>query len=295
MKLINLQGLNCYHNSIISIVRQLGVDFPLAFADLWSESDFRYDSIREMYLSKRLVSNLERLGAKLEIQYFSAAQAVREALSQLTPEEYFVVGMDAYDIPWNPHYQTTYGAHYFIARCPARYTSGCITPSDAFHCFDPTYNKNAEEISGEALAHHAFEINRVRAVEPSVSTADPIRDAQAVIRTHPEQCKKIMAEINACKHKEQQEIVLLARYIDTMISNRYLLRCYLEQTQPPQVRQCMYLRSDFLIRWFAVKNGLYKASVCRGDEALLEEIRSSFQVLMEEELVMAGEMVKFLQ
>lgn len=285
MRLINFQGLNCYHNSIISIVGHLGVDFSCAFADLWSESDFRYDPIRDMFFSKRLIRNLEHLGVKLEIQLFSYPQEVKAAMSLLAIDEYFVVGMDGFYIPWNPHYQKTYGAHYFIAQ---------YTGTETLCCFDPTYHKKEQELPYAIMFNHAFECNRIHMVPPGQPDAGYVREAQAVLRTHPKMCKKIMADISECLQKEQKEIVLLARIIDAMISNRYLFRCYLEQNQPP-AKNLLYLRSDFLFRWFAVKNGLYKASICRGDEALLEEISNSFCSLIDEELEMASEMLSIWQ
>ena len=53
MKLINFQGLNCYYNCILSIANYLGADYVQALASLWSETDFKYDAIRDQKTDKR--------------------------------------------------------------------------------------------------------------------------------------------------------------------------------------------------------------------------------------------------
>ena len=43
IKLINFQGINCYYNSIATLVYDLGLDYKLLFGDLWSECDLFFD------------------------------------------------------------------------------------------------------------------------------------------------------------------------------------------------------------------------------------------------------------
>lgn len=53
MRLTYFQGLNCYYECIICIAGYYGLEPAAAFDCLWSETDFKYDPCRKVYLTKR--------------------------------------------------------------------------------------------------------------------------------------------------------------------------------------------------------------------------------------------------
>lgn len=283
MKIINFQGLNCYHNCVVSIAASFGVDYPESFATLWSETDFRYDPIRETYMSKNIVTNLETLGAELVPVSCSSPEETASALADLDEGECIVVGMDAYHIPWNQFCDLFHGPHYFIAR---------NVGEEKLLCYDPTYYKKGERLTREDFIRLAFDAARVYRVGKGALGLDYRTEAQAVLRSHPPACETLLERIDVCRYGAQEETLLLAKYVDAMINNRYLFRHYLEKRSQPDERKRCYLNSDFLMRWFSVKNGLYKATLGRDNGVLVREISSCFKQLMDEELAMAGKMAE---
>lgn len=279
MNIINFQGLNCYHNCLVTVAASFGVDYPESFATLWSETDFRYDPIRETYLSKNIVTNLETLGAKLVQVSCSSPEESASALADLGEGECIVVGMDAYHIPWNQFCSLFHGPHYFIAR---------NVGEEELICYDPTYYKKGERLTRDDFIRLAFDAARVYCVKKGELGIDYRNEAQSVLCSHPPTCETLLERIDKCRHGAPEETLLLAKYVDAMINNRYLFRHYLEKRSQPDERKRCYLSSDFLMRWFSVKNGLFKASLGRDNEMLVREIGGSFKELMEEELAMAG-------
>lgn len=285
MQLVNLQGLNCYHNCIISIANHFQVDYAASFANLWSEYDFRFDPHRQVYLTRRMITDLEYLGAKLEKLPCDSETETRGSYKQICENEFFIVGMDAFYIPWNQFYQTFHGPHYFFA---------LSKKAETLCCFDPTYYKQEQQILCDDILRHAFDISCVHRVEKSMlnenHTVNYLADAGRILDTLPTQCRQFLVQLENSREQGQEYTQKLAKHVDTMLSNRHLFRYYLQQCQVPSERIRLYMESDFLMRWYAVKNGLYKASLGISKPELFDEIRKQFQSLVEEELKMAEQM-----
>lgn len=278
MKLINFHGLNCYYNSIVTVAAFLGVDYPASFATLWSETDFTYDPICHIYLTQRMFTALEALGARLEILNCSPKEKTNESLALFQPGEWIIVGMDAFYIPQNQYYQTLHGFHYFLVH---------NTHADLLYYFDPTYNQKQVKILREDIIAYAFDICRIRKVAAKPLHIGPVEEARKVMRAHPETKEKLLEQISGCTCGNQKNAGLLAAYVDALISNRYLYRHYLESLpSAPSWRQHCFT-DDFLLRWTAVKNGLYKASLIKNNESLIDELCKQFNDLFDAEIDMA--------
>lgn len=282
MEMIHFRGMHCFHDCVISLANHLGVRYSAAFATLWSETDFRYDPYREMYLTKRLITNLEALGAKVECFGCFARKDTDGATSMFRQGEYMIVGMDAFHIPWNQFYRTFHGPHYFIAQhAKAKYLL----------CFDPTYAIGEVQIDGETIAASAFDICRVSSVPERPGNFDVIEEARAVESTHPQTSRALLASIHNCVNAEQTRVRLLARYIDALIRNRYLFLFFLEKQPLPNKVDHLLWSADFFAEWTAIKNGLYKAAVCGDRERVLNAVCDHLCCLMEREIAMARAMI----
>jgi len=282
MNLIYFQGLNCYHVCVISLANHFGINYPDAFATLWSETDFRYDSYHQVYLTKRMLTNLEALGARVEALACPAPEDADRALSLFQEGEFMIVGMDAFYIPWDPFYQTFHGPHYFITQ---------YAKTDRFLCFDPTYNKKNEQIDCQEITMHTFEICRMtKAAQKSLKT-EAIHEAQEILHTHPNTHSVLLSQIHDCIGGERKNMILLAKYIDAMINNRYLYRFFLEDQPLPYDENHLLLKDNFFLEWKAVKNGLYKASIKKNNEDIIHDVSDRFSHLIEKEITMSERII----
>ncbi len=283
MKLINFRGLNCYLNCIVTVAASLGVDYLSSFATLWSETDFTYDPISRVYLTKRMISNLEALGAKLEALNCSSENDREKSLSQFPAGECIIVGMDAFHIPWNQYYHRLCGIHHFIAR---KGQDGSLS------CFDPTYSQQDMRITPEEIVSYAFDMKRLRKVAKRPFHIEGTREAREILRTHPETREILLRKIGGCTGAKQKDADMLAKYIDAMIRNRYLYRHYLQNRPSASEGDWQLFSDEFFLRWTAVKNGLYKAFLIRPNESVLLEVCRQFRGLIDEEIAAAGKMIK---
>lgn len=282
MELIYFQGLNCYHVCVISLANHFGINYPDAFATLWSETDFRYDSYHQVYLTKRMLTNLEGLGTKVETLDCPAPKDADRALSLFQEGEFMIVGMDAFYIPWTPFYQTFHGPHYFIVQ---------NAKTDTLACFDPTYNKKNEQIACQEIAAHTYEICRMSKVAPKNLKIEAIHEAREIVHTHPNTRSVLLSQIHDCIEGERANMILLAKYIDTMINNRYLYGFFLENQLCPYDENHLLLNNNFFLEWKAVKNGLYKASVKKNNKDIIHEVSEHFNHLIEEEIAMSEKII----
>lgn len=115
MNLIHFHGLNCYHDCMITLAGNFGLNYEYAFSHLWSESDFRYDPICSVFLTRKLPEMLEKMGMKLKQPCVSQKEKDSE-WSNTINGKFVIIGMDAFLIPWNPLYQIQHGPHYFITK-----------------------------------------------------------------------------------------------------------------------------------------------------------------------------------
>ncbi|NLT58744.1 MAG: hypothetical protein GXX99_07265 [Clostridiales bacterium] len=282
MNLVYFRGLNCYHACIVNVAALLGVRYRDAFATLWSETDFSYDPMHDLYLTKRMMANLEALGAKLEPLNCASKQVAEEGLCRLCPGAWIIVGMDAFHIAWNPFYQSLHSFHYFIVQKEA----GERSP-----CFDPMYSQKEMWITPEEMSAHAFALLQLRKVPQTPLSIGAAQEAQEVVRTHPETQANLLENIRGCVRGEQKKVGLLARYVDAMINNRYLYRNYLQNSPSGLAAHPEFFNDDFFAQWTSVKNGLYKASLVSDNEHIIDEVCKKFSSLIDMEISMAEKMI----
>lgn len=281
MSLIFFQGLNCYSASIINAAVFTGVDYRNVFSNLWSETDFTYDQVNHLYLSRRLPKNLESMGVSMEFLNCCSKADIKENLSVLPIGQWVIAGMDAFFIPWVPFYQTLHNLHYFIARKEDK---------SSFSCFDPTYDKQNLEIKEEQLISYASDICLIhKSSEKSLHT-EMRQEAQQILDTHPETQKNLLSQIMECAHGKQKNGELLARYIDALINNRYLYLHYLQNMPLSEGKYHQYFHREYFQKWAAVKHGLYKASMSKDNQVLIGEVCGHFNELIKEEVRIASEM-----
>lgn len=281
MRLIYFQGLNCYYECIICIAGYYGLEPAAAFDSLWSETDFKYDPYRKAYLTKRLLQNLSAMGAVLEMLDCSRPETTDASLSQPGEKEPFLVGMDAFYIPWNPLFGIHHGPHYFAA---------CHLGGEKLLCQDPTYEKRDMEIECRQVRAYSFDISRIRYEDRPGGRKEGDREisgigaeARKVSGILPDIRSKLLQHINETALKDMDKTVLLARYVDAMIGNRRMYGYYLREYFPEIYEKHIFSRKKFFSEWSAVKNGILKAAVSRDSSPVLMEVSAQFHILMDEE------------
>lgn len=284
LNLINFQGLNCYSNCIVTIAAFLGVDYIRAFSSLWSETDFRYDSFRRVFLTRRMPAGLEALGARLDMRLLdrSTPEEAEARLDAVESETLLLVGMDGYYIPWVPLYGLLHGPHYFIA---------VNTASSELKGFDPTYTLFNQPIPRESLHTHAFDISYLCRVpaSPFLEESTPaLQEAREILLTHPQLLQNLTAQIRSCADGGHEQAILLAEYVDALISNRYLYRRYLQEQELCEACP-LFFRKEFFAQWTAVKNGLYKMSASR-DTHIHDDVCMLLTGLLEQESALAAKL-----
>ena len=282
MNPIHFQGMNCYHDCVISIANYFGLNYPASFATLWSETEFDYDPYHETYLTKRMIANLEVLGGKIEKWACHSQEDTDRNISLFHEGAFIIVGIDAFYIPWNQLYHTFHGPHYFIVR---------NAETDKFFCVDPTYGKKSEQIARREIIAHTYEIVYLNRVAKKPLQIEAIQEAREIVRIHPNTRQTLLSHIHGCINGERENIILLAKYIDAMIQNRYLYRFFLENQPMPCDENHLFLNSDFFLKWKAVKNGLYKASVSKRNERIINDVCDHFNHLIDEEIAMAEKII----
>ncbi len=280
MSLIYFQGLNCYSACMVNAAVFTGADYRKVFANLWSETDFTYDQVHHLYLSRRMPKNLASMEVSMEFINCCSEWEIKEKIYKMPMGQLMIVGMDAFFIPWVPFYQTMHSFHYFIARKDSK---------TLFSCFDPTYDKHDLEITEEHLISYASDICRIDKSVKKPFAADIRQEAQKILDTHPETQEKLLAQIMECSYGKQKNGELLAKYIDALINNRYLYLHYLQTMPLSGEKNDQYFRKEFFHKWAAVKHGLYKASLSKDNQVLIREVYSYCKELITEELSIARE------
>lgn len=276
MSLIFHRGLNCHLASVVSVADTLGLPYRNAFVSLWSETDFFYDPQYHICQSKRVLPNLESLGMRLERLSCASPEEAKASAATLATGELFLIGIDAFHVPWSPRYRFFREAHYLYAR---------KQEGQALTCFDPTYQiENAPLPEGDIIPH-AFDLVRVSIAPAKEPLSTLQEEAQNILRTHPQTKEKLHAKIRSCHYKERNQFDTLIKQITAMINNRHLFQKYLQQ-HPHVVEQGLFEKS-FLSKWEAVKNGLYKAAILAKNEAVIKELCILFLDLMQEEMGIA--------
>lgn len=278
MNMIDFRGLNCYYNCLVNIASFLGIDYLASFSTLWSETDFVYDEFHNIYLTKRMITNLEALGAKIEVLNCSSKTVSEEALSLFQVGDWIIVGMDFFHITWHHYYQALHGYHYFSAR---------KEKEDMFSCFDPIYGINHMEMKSKDISSYAFEIRRIVKIIETPLDIGVQREAQEIICNHSKIQNSFIAKLTGSIEKNHKDLALFVRYVDAMINNRYLYKHYLHNYPPFSNRYQEFFSDEYFLKWAAVKNGLYKASLIFHNENIINELCESFNSLINEEISMA--------
>ena len=251
MELIDFRGLNCYYNCIVTIAAARGIDYTAAFSALWSETDFKYDPFRKVFLTKRLLADLGAAGANLVMLPAARPDETAASLALFDAGELAIVGMDAFYIPWTPLYGLHRGAHYFIAAAAPQ------TPI----CFDPTYGAKGERLERGALTAHAFDVSRLCQTSPRLPARRVADEAAAVLRVLPALRAKLGESVLCCARQTGDMAIMLARYADALLNNRLMFARRLgECHDAAQLFDRRYFKD-----WQAVKNGLYKLAISGGD------------------------------
>ena len=233
-----------------------------------------------------MLINLDAQGAKLTMLDCDSPQQAEDSLSRFDGGEFIIVGMDAFFIPWTPLYGLLHGPHYFMAQNAA---------AETLNCFDPTYHRSAEQIARRDIIDHAFDITRMERVsenpahtQASLSVA---REAREILHGHPDLRRKLLADIAGCSQGNENHAEMLARYVDTMISNRYLYRYYLQNRTSGLDADYLFPDRDFFAGWAAVKNGLYRVSVSSGNRTVLADVRTQLGALLDWETALAERII----
>lgn len=281
MDLIHFEGLNCYHSCIINAAEFLDVDYVPSFAALWSETDFSYDVVFNMYLTKKMPIALESLGIKLQKLPCSSKKEAEESFAGIKDGAWFTAGMDAFYMPWNQYYQTLNGYHYFLGQKEA---------DQVICCFDPTYNiRDIQIVAGEVLPYF-FDIIAIGQCNPTVIQTGVIPEAQEVINTLPVIQKRLTEEIMGCIGEHRKKADQMAKYADALYTNRCLYRHYLQSIPACPDFLTQLFSDDFLRQWAAIKYGLYKASLIRDNAKVLEQVSVKLCELIETEVKVAKKM-----
>lgn len=286
MNLIYDRGLNCHLASIISIAASLGIPHKNAFATLWSETDFIDEPIHNVYISGRVYANLEALGTRREALRCASPEEAGESLSLIDEKELFLIGMDSFHTPWSPVYQYFYSPHYFFAR---------KEDADTACCFDPVYNREYQQMRMSDIQAHAYDLNRVHRIAAEPLKAGLWEEASEILRLHPGIQETLLTEIEKCKGENRHKMSPVIKQITAMLNNRYLFQQYLRTLPPALGCDEHFFDQRFFMKWEAVKNGLYKASILRDNRSVIDEVCGLFMDAVREETALAEKIIRMGQ
>ncbi|WP_343209390.1 hypothetical protein [Anaerolentibacter hominis] len=198
---------------------------------------------------------------------------------------YLIVGMDACLIPWNPLYQLMSGPHYFIVQ---------KGKSDSHDCFDPTYNLIGQRQTTEKLIAGAYALIAIQmnpAASPLIKdTEDPfLAQAREVLKIHPETLHHFLEQSDVWMQESKETILLPGKYVDALLTGRYLYRYFLGQLGIDANRAPLFFSQQYYKRWINVKNGFYKAALAKHNSAVYYETCRLLTDLFEQELQLAGQ------
>jgi hypothetical protein len=162
---------------------------------------------------------------------------------------------------------------------------------DTLFCFDPVYDKKNMQIRYVDILKHAFDLRRIRKAVLEEPQIELKQEAQQVLQVLPKIQKELHAEILTCKNAGRKQIYPIIKQITAMIGNRYLFAHFLHQPSSVYDPDRRFFNTDFFARWEAVKNGLYKASIVKNNESVVDEVCDLFLNLLFEEAVMAEQMI----
>lgn len=285
MKLIHFQGLNCYHDCIITLAAAFGLDYTATFSRLWSEGQLYYDPICHVFLSRRIKEALAYLGLKLDPPCIIQNEQ-EEKWTDIPAGDYAIAGMDAFRLPWNPLYQLLHGPHYFIVQ---------KSPLGIHNCFDPTYGINGPTLSTQKLLLDSYALITVKT---DSAMAPPLYEtlfsqSLEVLKCHPETLHFFLKQANAWIEETPDTALLPAKYADTLLNNRCLYSYYLKKWPDTAKTAPLFCSQNYYDEWRTVKNGFYKAALTRPNHAAFDETCQLLRCLFEQEMELAGQICHF--
>lgn len=199
---------------------------------------------------------------------------------------FVILGMDAHLIPWNPLYQLQHGPHYFIVRKSA---------GDPQICFDPTYGLSGQTLEVSVLLSGSYALIPVQSTEaPAVLThkGDPLlAQARNVLEQHSGTLQRFFRNAEAWIVSAGESALLPAKYVDALLTGRYLFRRFLEVRYAAPKRACLFQDKYYFAEWKAVKNGFFKAALATRHCAVFGEACSRLYALFEQETALAEQIL----
>lgn len=276
MSLIYYRGLNCHLACIINIASLLGANYLNAFSALWSETDFTDEVEYNIYVSKRVFTGFKKVG--IVTQHLNCDAQAEEIMSTLTENELFFTGTDMFFIPWHPVYNNFHGPHYFFAKKES---------ANTILCFDPVYGEQNRAITPGEVLSAAFKVGRILKTDAEPQKNIIFKEATAVLRGHPKIKAYLSNEILNCRNEGSFYINTLIKQINAMINNRYLFGRFINDAMLSFNFSGGIMGENYYLKWEAVRNGLYKASILKNNNDVIDEVCSMFLSLMDEEMSIA--------
>lgn len=283
MKLLNIEGMNCFTASLINLATCWGADYGQIFCGLWSENNFSYNPVWEVYNSKKLITNLENCGIKLSNLDLQNKYQLQQNLLQLEVDTFLVMGMDAFDVPWSPIYKLMHNPHYFVAHK----TDGCTLT-----CYDPTYETQGMPLTVHHAALHAFDLICTSKTVQNTKPPSIFAEAYEYLATLPALKRKMKNMLCDKTATGKALFSNWAKYANCHMNNRYLFKYYLQQISPKILIDQTFLSLGFFSRWAAFKNGLYKAALVKDNTSLLIELEEMLNNLLNEEIIFANTVIE---
>ena len=285
MKLIHFQGLNCYHDCMITLANHAGIQYIQSFSRLWSEWELCFDPICHSFLTKRMPYALEAMGMKLFSPCVSR-EAREVSWSGLPAGTFTLIGMDTFLIPWTPLYQLQHGPHYFIAQ------KGMTDPQV---CFDPTYGVCGQTCSTLQRCSDAYALIPVEITSPTslpLSASATLTDqAHEVLVGHPKMLHSFLEMAEHWIQGGEETAFFPAKFTDALLSGRYLYRHFLTEEYGHLDKAPFFQSRGYFSEWQAVKNGFYKAALLHRRQTVFEEACHRFSALLDQEISFAEEVL----
>lgn len=269
---------NCYYSCLINAAAFLGIEYKEAFSNLWSEINFTYNQKHNIYTTKQMIKNFETLGAKLEFLNCSSPNDSELSITSMEVNNWIIIGMDAFYIPWTPYYHTLHSLHYFLMQ---------KISEKSFFFLDPTYDKENIKINLEDIFINAFEICYLKKIQKNPLNSDLLDEAKTIICTHSRTIDEIISKINNCKDKNRENASLLVKYIDALISNRHLYKYYIENSSFSLPNSKQIFDNKLIFEWQSIKNGLHKASLIKENTTVLEDVKKQLKIIINKEIDIA--------
>ena len=286
MELIHFQGLNCYHDCIVTLANNMGLNYTDSFSRLWSEADFRYDTICNVFLTRRMPEYLEKKGMKLNAPCISQAEK-ESGWADTEYGEFIIIGMDAFLIPWNPLYKIHHGPHYFIVK----------RENEEWQiCFDPTYGLRNMKYSSDFLIEDSYAVIPVKRTEfkeePQKYSISVYDEAAEVIKNHKELLDYFCTQSDIWICDDEDTELLPAKLADAMLTGRYLYRYFLQTNNVKLDIPVLFYNEKYYKQWVAVKNGFFKAALNQTNRTAYNEACDLLSDIMEKEILFARQIIQ---